>query len=138
MSVLSRNVVTKSLSKTPPRALTSPRPQCDDYAMTTITHSMIANRFLDIIIDNAPDEMHDRDRDDYAATIDPLIDPIRTLAHAAHDAICTDASLFDCDSLDDLDDIAFELLDDDLPACIAPIHDALMTLLYAAPARDLL
>ena len=101
-----------------------------------MNHSNAAHRALDILIDNAIDENHDRDRDDAIAAFEPHIESIRALAHFAHDDTCPDRTSIECDTPDELDDAAFTMLELE-PDCIRPLIDAINTLLYATP-RDLM
>lgn len=101
----------------------------------SITRLAAAHRAIDIMIDNAPDELHDRARDDAAAIIEPHLDALRALMHAAAKQLITTDNDFRRPDADrtphtDLDDAATTLLDyndDDF----APLHDAISTLLYA-------
>lgn len=90
------------------------------------SHLAIISRAIDILIDNATDELHDRDRDDYAAIIAPHLDTLRMIANAAHAATC---DIDFPDLRDDLDTLALDAISSHLP-CFATTIDAIHTLCY--------
>lgn len=96
-----------------------------------IPHPDIAHRFIDSLIDNAPDELHDRARDDIADALDPHLDNLRALCYSLHDATCTEMHIpYPADDDDYIFDIACDLDNSQTAKCIAPISDALYNLLY--------
>lgn len=91
-------------------------------------HRILAHTIINIDIDNALDELHDRALDDYATMIEPHLESLRALAIARHDIDCTDLRPIDLSNFDDIDHAAFDTDPDTLDCltnCIRPISDLL-------------